>query len=155
MTAIPTARGDTVDSSELGFTCITERVFRPTQEINPNWPDLSFGEGDDVDRRISDAIDGMKTAKEAGVSTIVDRTLPGNGRFGWVDQMMISNGDSCFDDLFPQKMKAKDRRFPPYTELIRDSIPTLLEVGVDQLDIDKMTVSNPRRFFETTARGAY
>ena len=76
MTAVPTARGDSVDSSELGFTLMTEHVFLTDAEVGRNWPQ-TFG---DPDRRVEDAVRKLATAKAKGVDTIVDRTAVGIGR---------------------------------------------------------------------------
>lgn len=80
MAEVPTARADTIDSSELGFTLPVEMVFLVScEDANTNWPDLSFAaEPEEV--RIADAVEKFKIAKQHGVDTIVDRTLPGIGR---------------------------------------------------------------------------
>jgi phosphotriesterase-related protein len=82
MVAVPTARGDSIDSSEMGFTLPTEHVFfHPSLEIDFNWPDQSFGGPEMEEKRVADAVEVLRVAKEAGVDTIVDRTVPGTGRF--------------------------------------------------------------------------
>jgi phosphotriesterase-related protein len=77
MAEVPTARGDTIETSELGFTLMSEEVFLVSTDIDANWPDISFG---DEDKRIEDAIRMLTVAKEHGVDTIVDRVIPGIGR---------------------------------------------------------------------------
>ncbi|MGQ4601401.1 phosphotriesterase family protein [Nocardia sp. R6R-6] len=80
MTKIPTARGDEIDSSELGFTLITECVVGPrTMEVELNWPDHSFTSVP-VEQRIAETVKQLEHAKDAGVDTISDRTIPGAGR---------------------------------------------------------------------------
>jgi phosphotriesterase-related protein len=80
VTAIPTARADTIDSSELGFTLVTEQVIGPvTVEIENNWPEHTYA-GAPEEERIADAVAKLQVAKEAGVDTIIDRTIPGTGR---------------------------------------------------------------------------
>jgi phosphotriesterase-related protein len=80
VTAIPTARADTVDSSELGFTLVTEQVIGPvTVEVENNWPEHTYA-GAPEEQRIADAVAKLQVAKEAGVDTLIDRTLPGTGR---------------------------------------------------------------------------
>lgn len=80
MVAVPTARGDEIDASELGFTQPTEMIFTVTStDIDVNWPDVSFG-ARSLEERIDDAVRKMTYAKSRGVDTIVDRALPGTGR---------------------------------------------------------------------------
>lgn len=80
MTTIPTARGDEIDSSELGFTLITECVIGPrSMEVELNWPDQSFASVP-VEERIAETVKQLEYAKDAGVDTISDRTIPGAGR---------------------------------------------------------------------------
>lgn len=80
MTAIPTARGDEIDSSELGFTLVTECVVGPrTMEVELNWPDHTFA-AEPIESRIAHSVKLLEGAKDAGVDTISDRTLPGAGR---------------------------------------------------------------------------
>ena len=80
MADVPTARGDVIDSSELGFTLPAEAIFAISTEVNMNWPDVSFGQGDQVALRIEDAVAKLAVAKQCGVDTIVDRCIPGIGR---------------------------------------------------------------------------
>jgi len=79
MALVPTARGDAIDSSQLGFTLVTECVFLITNEINNNWPELSFNAVPE-EQRIEDAVAKLKAAKQHGVDTIIDRVIPGIGR---------------------------------------------------------------------------
>jgi phosphotriesterase-related protein len=76
MTAIPTARGGTIDSGELGFTLMTECLSVTDPEVDANWPDIL---GDD-EVYIGETIEALKVAKQHGVDTIVDRSIPGIGR---------------------------------------------------------------------------
>jgi phosphotriesterase-related protein len=76
MASIPTARGDEIDSRNLGFTLMAENIFSVTPDLDINWPDM-YG---DPDQRIIDAIEALKTAKQHGVDTLVDRTVAGIGR---------------------------------------------------------------------------
>jgi phosphotriesterase-related protein len=80
MPVVPTARGDAVDTDELGFTLVTECVIGPRLiEKELNWPDYTFEEAP-RDERIADAVRKLEHAKETGVDTIVDRVIPGLGR---------------------------------------------------------------------------
>jgi phosphotriesterase-related protein len=80
MAVVPTARGDAVAASDLGFTLVTECVIGPrTIEKEMNWPDHTFAEVP-VFERIADAVGKLKAAKEAGVDSLVDRVIPGLGR---------------------------------------------------------------------------
>ncbi len=76
MAKVPTARGDEIESGELGFTLMAESLFNVDTEVNLNWPD-TFG---DVEKRITDAIAALKVAKRHGVDTLVDRSIAGIGR---------------------------------------------------------------------------
>jgi phosphotriesterase-related protein len=76
MTAVPTARGDTIDSSELGLTMMHEHVFTISPEVNQNYPE-TWG---DEDVRVQDAISELDEAKGHGIDTIVDVTVLGLGR---------------------------------------------------------------------------
>ena len=76
MTPVPTARGDEIDSSELGFTLMHEHVFIRSPEINENYPE-TWG---DEEQRVAQAIGLLAEAKAAGVDTIVDVTCIGLGR---------------------------------------------------------------------------
>jgi phosphotriesterase-related protein len=80
MQLVPTARGDAVDTDELGFTLVTECVIGPRLiEKELNWPDHTFAELPQ-EERIADAVRKLEHAKNAGVDTIVDRVIPGLGR---------------------------------------------------------------------------
>jgi phosphotriesterase-related protein len=74
---------------------------------------------------------------------------------GYAPQIMLSNGDSIYDDLLPQEYYDRTHPFPVFSELSLNFIPALLERGVSKADIDLMTRENPRRYFETTAMGSY
>jgi len=76
MRRIPTARGDEIDPQDLGFTLMAENIFSVTPDLDINWPDM-YG---DSDQRIIDAIMALRVAKQAGVDTLVDRTVAGIGR---------------------------------------------------------------------------
>lgn len=80
MTKIPTARGDEIDSSDLGFTLVTECVIGPrTAEVEANWPQMGFA-SIAREERISEAAKQLEHAKSAGIDTISDRVIPGAGR---------------------------------------------------------------------------
>lgn len=76
MTKVPTARGDEIETSSLGFTLMAENIFSVTPDMDQNWPDM-FG---DADKHVRDAIAALHAAKKYGVDTLVDRTVPGIGR---------------------------------------------------------------------------
>jgi phosphotriesterase-related protein len=79
MSAIPTARGDAIDVAELGFTLPVELIIQESPEMGVNWPDYSWAALPE-EQRIADVLAKLKVAKETGVDTIVDRTIPGIGR---------------------------------------------------------------------------
>jgi phosphotriesterase-related protein len=80
--AVPTARGDAIDSSELGFMLPVELVVQESPEMGINWPDYSWAALPE-EQRIADVVEKLNLAKENGVDTIVDRTIPGIGRDVW------------------------------------------------------------------------
>lgn len=76
---IPTARGDSVRASELGFTLSGELIIQETPEMSINWPDYSWG-GRPEEERIASVVSILNHAYEHGVTTIMDRTVVGTGR---------------------------------------------------------------------------
>lgn len=76
---VPTARGDVTDSSRLGLTMPTELIIQETPEMSINWPDHTWGALPE-DQRIADVVAKLNSAYQAGVRTIIDRTIPGIGR---------------------------------------------------------------------------
>lgn len=75
MAAIETVRG-TVDTADLGRVLMHEHVFVLTPEIMNN-----YDTGWDEEVRVADAIERLKTLKANGISTIVDLTVVGLGRY--------------------------------------------------------------------------
>jgi phosphotriesterase-related protein len=77
---IPTARGDVIDSSKLGFTLPTELIIQEWPGMSINWPDYTWS-AQPEEKRIADVVAILKNAHEqVGVQTIIDRTIPGIGR---------------------------------------------------------------------------
>jgi len=76
MASVNTVRG-AVDSSELGVTLMHEHVFVLSTEIMQNFPSR-WG---DEQQRIASAIARLNELKSRGVSTIVDLTVIGLGRY--------------------------------------------------------------------------
>jgi len=76
MAQINTVKG-TIDTSQLGSTLMHEHVFVLSPEIMQNYPEV-WG---DEEERISDAINRLNELKSRGVSTIVDLTVIGLGRY--------------------------------------------------------------------------
>ncbi|MEI8237974.1 MAG: phosphotriesterase-related protein [Actinomycetota bacterium] len=75
MAAIETVRG-TIDSSDLGRVLMHEHVFVLSPEVMDN-----YDTGWDEETRVADAIARLTALKENGISTIVDLTVLGLGRF--------------------------------------------------------------------------
>ncbi|MHB1486366.1 MAG: phosphotriesterase family protein [Acidimicrobiales bacterium] len=75
MAEIQTVRG-AVDTSALGSTLMHEHVFVLSPEIQTNYPS-----GWDDEQRISDAVTRLNGLAAAGISTIVDLTVVGLGRY--------------------------------------------------------------------------
>ena len=76
MASVNTVRG-AVATSELGVTLMHEHVFVLSPEIMQNYP---AGWGDE-EKRIRSAIERLNELKSRGVSTIVDLTVIGLGRY--------------------------------------------------------------------------
>lgn len=74
-TEIPTVRGP-VSTRELGTTLMHEHIFVLTPDSQQNWP----GEWDE-EERVADAVTRLRQLREAGVTTIVDPTVDGLGRY--------------------------------------------------------------------------
>lgn len=80
MTLIPTARGDTIDAKDAGFSLMTECVIGPVwPEIENNWPEATIKRWPE-DEFLANAARQLKTAYEHGVQTLCDRVIPGTGR---------------------------------------------------------------------------
>lgn len=76
MAQIPTARGNTVDSKDIGFALMTECLIGPSDaELQNNWPEYTVAYTPD-----SDLIEKLHTAKAHGVDTILDRVISSAGR---------------------------------------------------------------------------
>ena len=76
MTKVQTARGS-IDAAQLGVTLMHEHIFVLDAEIALNYPE-DWGNDD---RRVADAIVRLNELKRRGVSTIVDLTVTGLGRY--------------------------------------------------------------------------
>jgi len=75
MAGVPTTSG-WVDSSELGLTLMHEHLFTLNKELDDNYP----GDWDEELRR-ADAVDKLHYLESVGVSSLVDLTVLGLGRF--------------------------------------------------------------------------
>jgi phosphotriesterase-related protein len=76
MTSIPAVRGP-IDTSQLGVTLMHEHIFVLNTENLQTYPEV-WG---DENRRIADAATRLDELAAHGVSTIVDLTVIGQGRF--------------------------------------------------------------------------
>lgn len=76
MTPVATARGP-VEGGELGRTYMHEHIFVLTPDVQQNFPE-DWG---DEETRVSDAVSKLKALAAQGVSTIVDPTVIGLGRY--------------------------------------------------------------------------
>lgn len=80
MTAIPTARGDTINAKDAGFSLMTECILGPGWvDIENNWPDVTIGKWPE-EELLANAARQLNTAYAHGVRTILDRVIPGVGR---------------------------------------------------------------------------
>jgi phosphotriesterase-related protein len=76
MTSVPSVRGP-IETSQLGATLMHEHIFVLNPEIMLTYPEV-WG---DEDRRVADAARRLDELVTHGVSTIVDLTVIGQGRF--------------------------------------------------------------------------
>src|ERR1700737_3736174 len=76
MWGVPTPRGDTIDTADLGVTMMHEHIFGNSPEINQNYP----ATWTDEEAHVQQAITELSDAKDHGVDTIVDLTVIGLGR---------------------------------------------------------------------------
>lgn len=79
---VETVRGP-VSVDDLGTTLMHEHVFIVDADVLRNW-----GEHWNTETRIADAIQKLQTAKRLGITTIVDPTVVGLGRYiPWIQQV--------------------------------------------------------------------
>lgn len=77
MALIPTARGDTIDAKDAGFSLMTECILGPGwAEIERNWPDFTIKRWPE-EELLEMAAGKLKVAYDHGVRTILDRVIPG------------------------------------------------------------------------------
>lgn len=71
---------------------------------------------------------------------------------GHADRLVLSHDACCHFDFFPEEMV---RRLAPrwnFRHIPDDVIPALIASGVSEEQVRRMTVDNPRRYFERGAR---
>jgi phosphotriesterase-related protein len=76
MSPVQTVLGP-VDSSALGPTLMHEHIFILTADVQQNYPE----EWGDEDDRVADAVGQLRALAAAGIKTIVDVTVIGQGRY--------------------------------------------------------------------------
>jgi phosphotriesterase-related protein len=76
MATVETVRGP-VDTGDLGTTLMHEHVFVLTPDIMQNYGDEYW----DEEVRVADAIEKLRRLRDLGVTTIVDPTVVGLGRY--------------------------------------------------------------------------
>ncbi len=76
MTQVQTVLGP-VEVSALGPTLMHEHIFILTADVQQNYPE----EWGDEDQRIADAVSQLRALAAAGIKTIVDVTVIGQGRY--------------------------------------------------------------------------
>lgn len=144
MTEIPTARGDSIDSSQLGLTLITECVVGPRSlEREWNWPTHSFAEVD-VEERIASSVAQLEKAKDHGVDTVVDRVIAGVGRdihlLKRIAEQTRVNIIGCTGwytiDEMPAWAYYKNRQAFP--EIKDDTEPTLADLFVHDIEVGSL-----------------
>ncbi|AKD99831.1 phosphotriesterase [Rhodococcus sp. WS1] len=81
---------------------------------------------------------------EERVNTVVELA-----RRGYAEKMVLAHDASCFIDWFSSEAKAAAVPNWNFTHISDQVIPTLLERGVTEDQINTMLVDNPRRYFES------
>jgi phosphotriesterase-related protein len=76
VSAVQTVRG-AVDSADLGRTYVHEHIFVLSPDVQQNYP-AEWGNEDD---RVADAVDKLHALAAQGVTTIIDPTVVGLGRY--------------------------------------------------------------------------
>jgi phosphotriesterase-related protein len=66
-----------VATTDLGTTLMHEHIFVLTADMQQNYPE----EWGDEDARVADAVRRLRALPPAGIRTIVDMTVIGQGRF--------------------------------------------------------------------------
>src|SRR3954470_24875363 len=80
MAPVETVRGP-VDVDALGTTLIHEHIFLLQPEMLQNYAHAWGDSYWDEEERVADAIAKLQRARDAGIETIVDPTVPGLGRY--------------------------------------------------------------------------
>ncbi|OQM81190.1 phosphotriesterase family protein [Rhodococcus sp. 66b] len=78
MSSVQSVRGP-VDTADLGKVLMHEHVFVLGEEMRQNYPD--YPEPWDEEARVADAVTKLSELKSRGISTIVDPTVIGLGRY--------------------------------------------------------------------------
>jgi phosphotriesterase-related protein len=103
--SVNTARGP-IEASQLGATLMHEHLFVVSLEIQANWP--GYPEGWDVDHYVQVAVSRLAELQARGISTLVDLTVVGLGRYvPWVLRVaeqtdvniVLATGIYVFSDL--------------------------------------------------------
>ena len=67
---------------------------------------------------------------------------------GYGSQIHLGHDAACFYDFMTGDPNFADEK-PDYLHIWRTIVPALLEAGVTPAQIDELTTTNPRRFFES------
>ena len=70
-------------------------------------------------------------------------------RRGWADRIVLSHDHSCYIDWAPEETLRALAPHWHFCHIPDDVIPALHQAGVDDRDIDAMTVGNPKRVFDS------
>jgi phosphotriesterase-related protein len=73
---------------------------------------------------------------------------------GYADRILLSHDRPCYTDMFPEDWYARMPEWR-YTRVAEWALPALRERGVSDEQLQLMTVTNPRRIFESAALGPY
>jgi phosphotriesterase-related protein len=136
MPTVPTTAGDT-DVAGLGVVLMHEHVFLRTEPLQLGWP--GFG-GWDAEAEVAAARERLGRLRQAGVSTVLDMTVPGLFRDpalvaraaeGTGLKIMFATGYYTYDNLpFPFQYRGSGKILDDGDQMLRSLFERDLTTGI-------------------------
>jgi phosphotriesterase-related protein len=136
MPTVPTTAGDT-DVADLGVVLMHEHVFLRTEPLQLGWP--GFG-GWDAEAEVAAARERLGRLRQAGVSTVLDMTVPGLFRDpalvaraaeGTGLKIMFATGYYTYDNLpFPFQYRGSGKILDDGDQMLRSLFERDLTTGI-------------------------